>query len=515
VAKGKRKSSRQTRYSSLESHRREGKSFVPPFMQYPNTVLLSWRDSRIPEILWAVLLSGVLERDRYLDIFRGVIRRAAEAKQVQSLSHSLLAADRPEAFDYVFEPVFHDERASRVLSCLLLLRGLPDRFHWERHALSPDPKFDWHVLAQAIALATDHQSQEATDCRWLRVLHEVSRGRMHVNPEFEQELVQYPNLGDMRAVRPMIRSSEGAIDQLSSGSPQRAWPEEFWTECWKHTSCTLAHRRDEPRIETTDAANELSAVYGEVVRHFRRTLKTTCIDARHDSVFGMVLYGIGLAYSTCIGTAHHRIEGRMAIRSMAESLITLSFLLRRDQPGLWDKYRRYGSGQTKLAYLKSFDLDDPNLPTYVNISELEAMANEDAWLEFVTIDVGNWAGIDLRRMSEEINAKAIYDKYFALPSGYVHGHWGAVRDTIFGICFNPLYRFHRIPIAPRVTMASVAPAALKLTNLLLDALNNAYPPFKHRIGSFPEDAASEVSVSGMDEGGLTLETGESEGKPNC
>jgi hypothetical protein len=491
----KRKLSKQTRYSPLESHRREGKSFIPPFMQYPKTVLMSWRDLRIPEILWAVLLSGTLERERYLGIFRGVVERAAEVKQpqVRSLSHSFLAADQPEAFYHVFSPVFRDELASQALSCLLLLRGLPDRFHWERHVSSPDPESNWHVLAQAIALTTDHQSQEATDCRWLRVLYEVRRGRMHVDPVFAQELAEYPNLGDMRAVRPMIRSSEGAVDQLYRDRSQRPWPEEFWAECWSHTSCTPAHRRDEPRVETADAAKELSAVYGDVVLHFRRTIRTTSVDPKHDSVFGMVLYGIGLAYSICVGTAHHRIEGRMAIRTMAECYITLGFLLKRDQSGLWEKYRSYGSGQTKLAYLKSFDWDDPSLPAYVNVAELEAMANEDVWLEFVTIDVGNWAGMDLRRMSEEANVKAIYDKYYAWPSGYVHGHWGAVRDTNFGICLNPLHRFHRVPMAPRVTMGSVAPAAIKLTNLLIDALNGAYPEFKRRMSSLAANLTDDAS----------------------
>ena len=228
-------------------------------------------------------------------------------------------------------------------------------------------------------------------------------------------------------------------------------------------------------------AKGLAETYATVASHFHSSLATTLTDARHDSVFGLVLYEINLAYAVCISNAHHRVEGRTALRSMVECYIALAFLLKRDQSGLWQKYRSYGSGQAKLAFLKSFDLDDRRLPDYVNVIELEAMANEDAWMEFVAIDVGHWAGADLRRMSEEAGVKEIYDKYYSWPSGYVHGQWGAVRDTAFGVCLNPVHRYHRIPTSPRMNMGSVAPATFRLTNLLLDLLNKAYPTFKHRL----------------------------------
>ena len=513
MAKGKKKNAAQSRYSPLDSHRREGKSFVPPFMQYPKITLMSWRDTRVPEVLWAVLLAGNLERDRCLQVFCGVIERAGTADQprVRSLQHSLLAIETPESFDGVFGPLAAQEPA-HILSALLLLEGLPDREHWARLLSQPDPKVHWPLLASAIARTTDHQSQESTDCRWLRLLFAINQGKMHVPPPLLREITEYPLFGDMRAVRPLIRSSEGALDGLPSTSPTPQWGENFWAECWTKTLCTRAHRLDEPSIEVSVAADELAEVYRQAALHFHETLKTTSIDPRHDTAFGLVLYGINFAYSLCMSGAHQRVEGRTAIRSMTECYITLAYLLKLDQRGLWEKYRNYGVGQAKLAYLKSFDLHDSGLPDYLDASELEAMANEDAWAEFVTIDVGSWAGLDLRKMSEQANVKPIYDKYYTWPSGYVHGQWGAVRDTNFGLCLNPLHRFHRIPATPRVSMASVAPAALKLTNLLLDLLNAAYPTFKHRMShktaAPSEDAASdEQDVKASPEGPVT-ESGE-------
>ena len=65
----------------------------------------------------------------------------------------------------------------------------------------------------------------------------------------------------------------------------------------------------------------------------------------------------------------------------------------------------YGTGQAKLAFLKLADLEDQDIPSYVTLEELEELANEDRWKEFVDIDLGNWAKLDLRRMSDEAGVK--------------------------------------------------------------------------------------------------------------
>jgi hypothetical protein len=109
------------------------------------------------------------------------------------------------------------------------------------------------------------------------------------------------------------------------------------------------------------------------------------------------------------------------------------------------------------------------------------LANEDRWHEFVEIDLGNWAKLDLRRMSEEAGVKDIDDRFYSWPSGYVHGQWSAVRDSVFDLCINSLHRYHRIPSPPRLDMESTAPDSVKLINLMLDLLSQAYPPFKMRL----------------------------------
>jgi uncharacterized protein DUF5677 len=111
--------------------------------------------------------------------------------------------------------------------------------------------------------------------------------------------------------------------------------------------------------------------------------------------------------------------------------------------------------------------------------------------EFTKIELGNWAGKDLRKMSEEIGLKNIYDKYYGWPSSFVHGQWAAVRNSAFDLCLNPLHRLHRLPGALLGNMEDVAADGIKLTNLLLDLVNEAYPSFRPRLraSKSPADSA--------------------------
>src|SRR6185503_18184363 len=99
-------------------------------------------------------------------------------------------------------------------------------------------------------------------------------------------------------------------------------------------------------------------------------------------------------------------------------------------------YRRHGTGQAKLAYLKLYDLEESEHPEYISVDSLEQFANEDIWQEFAEINIGNWAGKDLRTLAEQCGIKNVYDKYYVWPSSYMHSQWSAVRDVVFDQCFN-------------------------------------------------------------------------------
>lgn len=451
----------------------------------------------MPDVLWAVLLTGALPRNEYLSYFRSVVDAAHKSDLKTGILHSDSAKLTEQQFDTLFTPLFADADVLTALTPLLLLENLPDRQHWLRHLTQPEAGWAVQNLARAVAHTLDHQSEASTDCRWLKLVFMIAAGRVHMPAEMARPIIGFPNIGDMREVRPRIRSSEIALGGMPNEEP-KLWPAAFWKECWDRTDCIPAPMRESEASQPEGIAGQLVELYALAANHFSSVCETTNIDPRLDAVFGMVLYGINLAITLSHGTAHRRVEGRLAIRTLTEIVITLGFLLRRDNSKLWQKFRSHGSGQAKLTFLKMIDIDS-DLPNYIDLDELELFANEDIWQEFTSIELGNWAGMDLRKMSEEADLKHVYDKYYGWPSGYVHGQWGAVRDTVFDLCLNPLHRYHRIPSSPNRFMGSVAIDALHLVNMLLDSLNTAYPSFKPRVKK-PTPANDYASRPSSEEG---------------
>jgi hypothetical protein len=252
--------------------------------------------------------------------------------------------------------------------------------------------------------------------------------------------------------------------------------------------------REPLRQDVNAMTEEGTQLYTHLAKHFHESIETTDIDPRLDGAFGICLYAILLHITLLSSGSHQRVQGRFFIRTIVELFVTLSFLAKNDNSTFWRRYRMYGNGQAKLAYLKLVDLSDAEIPSYVKIDELEQLANEDRWQEFVEIDLGSWAKKDLRRMSEEAGVKDVYDRFYSWPSGYVHGHWMAVRDSVFDLCVNPLHRYHRIPTAPRIDMESVAIDIVKLINLTLDLLSKLYPPFTPRLHIKSADKSETVAT---------------------
>jgi len=454
----------------------------------------SWLDNAMPDVLWAVILSSHLERDDYLDLFRNVVksgREKIEKYEDTYITHSALSKLSPNDFDTILSPVLARQDTKDYLAALRLLSGLPDAEHWSRHLAEPEPEKHWQILAEAVSECFDHQSEEATDCRWLKIIYKIAIGKVILPENMEesvQEYIDYPNRGDMKSVRPSIRAMEMAFRGGDSGlDDPEPWNKDFWKECWEKTSCQIREPRRPSPFSHRTTTKALLELYKSVTEHFHMTLSGTGVDVRHDGAFGLVLYGVYTAVSLSRGDIAFRAEARIILRTLIESYITLKYLSFKDDQTIWTQYRNYGSGQTKLSFLKHITSDD--VPDYVSLEELEMHANCDMWMEFQDINLGAWDNKNLRAMANEAGIKDIYDKYYDWPSGFVHGNWSAVRDTTFELCLNPLHLFHRVASFPRIDMNDALIDAGKLVNMLLDELNKLYPPFKPRLKK--EDKPSE------------------------
>ena len=295
-----------------------------------------------------------------------------------------------------------------------------------------------------------------------------------------EQIVQYPNIGDMRAVRPMIRAGEMSVRAMeaSANDVPPEWPRTFWDECFRRTQCDPALWAEDPPAGPNKKALALEwrNIRIATIEHWDSTTTTTSTDPKRDTVFGIALYALSCLLEMNAGVSAAGITGRLLLRTLAECRITLAYLVNCADDETWKKFRAYGTGQAKLAFMK-LDEMPADEPGFVNMDFLHGLVNEDYFQEFLPVDLGHWCGKDLRRMADESGTKDDYDKYYAWTSAFVHGHWGALRNTSFTQCLNPLHRFHRIPILTHRFMENCVGDGVNLVNAILRDLGKAFPGF--------------------------------------
>lgn len=464
-------------------------------MQLPGISFQSWANERLPEMLWACLLISVFPREAALGAFREIAalgmryRDDAEDSVAKgwTLNLSSLPHQAPEMVKSIVKTSARHPLGYAALRPLLLLNSLPGREVWQE-ALSVQPtEHDWRTLGQAVMVTFGHQTQEATDVRWVSLLFKIALGEIRFPEQLRErvdEIIHYPNKGDMRSVRPFIRSSEITINitEIDGKNPPETWPDEFWKECLERTTCLPAplKRMDSTERDTNALASELLEVRSALRDHWQVTLTTTGVDVRHDAVFGLGFFALSCLLEMISGHNSFGISGRLLLRSLTECRISLAYLIRCGNDDMWAKFRSYGTGQAKLALLKLEEMSEDK-PNFVRKETLEALANEDFFQEYVEIDLGHWCGKDLRKMADESGTKDDYDKFYGWASGFVHGQWGALRDSNMTHCLNPLHRFHRVPLPSHRMMEDALPDALVLVNSLLDDIDRIFPCFKFRI----------------------------------
>lgn len=406
--------------------------------------LASWRNDRLPEMLWAVVLIANAPRERALNVFRRVadhIHVAGEKAMTGDVRLSAISELPEETRREFLNVIVEDDLSRHVLSSLLWFETLPAKKSWAEAIQLPAASDSEQILMRGVAPSLWHQSQEATDCRWMRLIAKGAAGKLKFPPHLAhlaKEFAEYPNQGDMRQVRPSIRSAEGGLSAMDDELEGKSWSNLFWDECLKRSPC-FSLLRNEPGMDTRvgSTIQNLENVNRQLIEHAHTTRLGSGVEAKHDSVFGFGLYALQILRELfAVGNAT-AVTGRFALRCLLECYVTLAYLSQKDKSELWLSYRVFGAGQAKLSSLKLEELNSEKC--FVDVEALREIANEDMWEEFLPINVGHWENSSLRREAVDAGVKDVYDKYYAWTSSYQHGHWGSIRETVFETCGNPLH----------------------------------------------------------------------------
>ena len=193
---------RREDFSPLSKHHRQSTVFTPPLMRIPGVELHSWCNDRLPEMLWAALLTEAVPREQYIRYISVIVKAAMRFRDNPNIypQHTASAHLTKEQFRALFGNLLAEEAARNALSPLLLFESLPDRAHWEAYLTVPDPKIGSSALAAAMAHCMDGRGRPAIDIRWLRIMFLGLQHRLMVpRGKFEdivEMLCAYPQLGE-------------------------------------------------------------------------------------------------------------------------------------------------------------------------------------------------------------------------------------------------------------------------------------------------------------------------------
>ena len=92
---------------------------------------------------------------------------------------------------------------------------------------------------------------------------------------------------------------------------------------------------------------------------------------------------------------------------------------------------------------------------------------------------------NIRKKADVVDENELYGLYYDYDSSYVHGFWGAIRESTLLSCNNPAHKFHCIPdIEGDIRLKTVLPDCIMVMNKTIKFLNEIY--------GIPSDLMKEV-----------------------
>ncbi len=402
----------------LNSHKRDGKKLIPPLLTVPKLERTSWMNDRLPDMIWACLIISNVDREEALNYFRHIASFVKDNNECFDITISGIS-NLPEKTRKSILKHFtsYSDNINNVLSSMMFFPSLPSYADWKECLQQYNEKNSVNYLQNAVARCAFHQSQEATDCRWVRILCMVVGNRLHFPSDLAdvaKSIIQYPNYGDIHDLLPTIRAAEITF------SANKEWASQFWDYCYEHTKCSICradidkiHKYQEKNSKTFEQTKKLyfaeyADVKNKICSHFMDTTTAVALPARHESAFGSTLYALTVVSEIVVYATEHSVLGRLGLRTLVEIYITFKYLLHKEkmEHTIWEDYRSHGSGQIKLIN-KNLRENKYAVPC-IDLGVMDRFSNEDFIAEFVPVNLGHWDSVDLRKMAESVGLKDLY-----------------------------------------------------------------------------------------------------------
>jgi hypothetical protein len=131
---------------------------------------------------------------------------------------------------------------------------------------------------------------------------------------------------------------------------------------------------------------------------------------------------------------------------MVDTRILLAWLIAKDDPQLFERFKSFGSGRLKLhkLHLEDFvEAEELQGEFEGYLDYLEGRVNRETLEEFQAVDLGgNFAGVSIREMAIQADLKRLYDLDYAPLSAELHGEWQSLEEWDLAVSDDPLHQGH-------------------------------------------------------------------------
>jgi hypothetical protein len=170
------------------------------------------------------------------------------------------------------------------------------------------------------------------------------------------------------------------------------------------------------------------------------------LDDKFDVIIGTTIYSLKIFNDVIEKKLDDSILGRHAFRTVLETYINMKYLLKIEveHPNIWQEYKLYGVGKYKLPLLKERETTNKEETHFIE-PIIDIIINEIIWEEFIDIDLRYFDKKKVKEKFEEVGEKYLYEVLYEYDNNFIHGFWGAIRESSMLHCDNATHKYHSIP----------------------------------------------------------------------
>jgi len=468
--------------SDLKSHKYKKGLIQSPMNTLTGTKLASWTNDRLPEYLWLGLILMNFPRTEAIEKIGKILQGISKINQsiIKPKLSDILSLPNTEQEDIY--KIISNKININILTPLTIIYKNSDYPIFNKYFNSIDIPINSRIttIKEAVKLYYDHQSYEATDLRFVVMSMMIFQGKLkvHQGSSLPEVFKNYPytkhNDEKMKMYRPSIRTTE-MMDMENLINKDFIYS--FWKEIGLKTDCAplvIGYKEKEKQVDYKKYILEFQEKLNHLINEKK---ELSILDDKFDVIVGTSTYALKIFNDVIEKNLDDSILGRHAFRTILEVYITLKYLLKIESEHLniWQEYKVYGIGKYKFPLLKERESSGNKEETHFTEPLIEILINEIMWEEYIDIDLRYFDKKKVKEKFEEVGEKYLYEVLYEYDNNFVHGFWGAVRESSMLHCDNPTHKYHSIPdINFQQKMPSINNDIYKIANKLLNLIEENY-----------------------------------------